>query len=191
MWAGRSPVLGVKFMPKAACDISGERFGRLVAISRSERKNTQGKRVFWKCQCECGKIVEANISDLRRGHTTSCGCFHREVVRSVGKSKATHGESNTILYRRWKGMKNRCYNQHDEFYYRYGGRGISVCDLWKKDYPAFRDWALKNGYDPKLSLDRIDNDGNYSPENCRWVNYKTQHLNRAFKRDERGIFVKV
>lgn len=98
----------------------------------------------------------------------------------------THGKSNTKLYRVWNSMKQRCYNSNDKFYFCYGGRGIKVCDEWRKDFKSFYDWAMRNGYQENLTIDRIDVNGNYNPSNCRWVDDKTQQRNRRDR--ERVLF---
>lgn len=168
-------------------DISGQRFGRLVAI-RAE-KDSSGRRYVWECQCDCGSIVSVPSISLTTGGKKSCGCIKREMLQ---KRNAKHGHSNERLYKVWKGMKSRCYNPHHKSYDKYGGRGITVCDEWH-DYAAFREWAYANGYDEKAdyqqcSLDRIDVNGNYSPGNCRWADAFTQVVNtqKTLKLSYRG-----
>ena len=118
--------------------------------------------------------------NLRSGHTNSCGCYAKA---RISETQSTHRESHLRLYNVWANMKARCYNPKSSFYDDYGGRGITVCEEWKNDYAAFRDWAMKNGYDPeaprgKCTIDRIDVNGNYCPENCRFVDMVCQRHNR-------------
>lgn len=158
-------------------DLTGQRFGRLTVIERAENyispKGKQAPR--WICQCECGATVVVVGESLRGGVTKSCGCFFRECA---SKSNTTHGQSKTRLFKIWKGMKNRCYNPNNSAYKMYGGRGVTVCKEWANDFQPFYDWAMSNGYTEKLSIDRIDVNGNYEPSNCRWATQKDQVINR-------------
>lgn len=159
-----------------AKDIAGQRFGRLVAIER-----TTGEKIkysYWKMRCDCGGSVIAMLHNLQAGGVASCGC----LLRDVGLRNHKHGDGKSgevRLYRIWAGMKARCYTtiQPDKARY-YRERGITVCDEWRDDYPAFRAWALENGYAANLSIDRRDNDGNYEPGNCRWATAIEQRANR-------------
>lgn len=158
-------------------DLTGQRFGRLVVVGRaaSHISPSGQKKVKWNCRCDCGNEVEVIGQNLTRGLTRSCGCYNNEVRSRRSK---THGETNTRLYRIWCGMKRRCNNPHDERFPIYGGRGITVCAEWIESYEAFRDWAIENGYNDQLSIDRKDNDKGYSPDNCRWETPSGQANNR-------------
>lgn len=157
-------------------DLVGKKFGRLTVIRRAGHT---GKETTWDCICECGKSSTVIGRDLRNGNTKSCGCLQVEMARN---SNIKHGGSargnKTDLYARWEGMKKRCFQPKCKSYKDYGGRGISVCDEWKNDYGAFRDWALSNGFRPDLTIERVNNDGNYSPDNCKWIPKSEQSKNR-------------
>lgn len=142
-------------------DITGQRFGKLVAVEPAFRKNGAA---YWLCACDCGNKKVIRLGDLSQGRTKSCGCWKSFVSRTRA---VTHGMTNTRLYNIWTGMKSRCENKNDKFYHRYGGRGIKVCESWKS-FDKFMEWAIPNGYDEVLKIDRINNDGDYEPENCKW-----------------------
>lgn len=128
--------------------------------------------------CECGNEVIALKSRVKTGETKSCGCYKRDIQRErMIQRNTTHGKGRTRLYRIWYGMNRRCSNPKFKQFKDYGGRGIKVCGEWRRDFMAFYDWAMANGYDEALTLDRIDNDGNYTPSNCRWITRLEQMQN--------------
>ena len=157
-------------------DLTGKRFGRLTVMNISHKDD---RRCYhWLCQCACGTQKVANGRSLRGGGINSCGCLHREFNM---KAKTTHGEYGSRLYYIWTGMTQRVTNRKNCNYSNYGGRGISICNEWLK-YENFRDWSLKNGYSDKLTIDRIDNNGDYTPGNCRWITQKEQSNNKRNNR---------
>lgn len=156
----------------------GEKFNRLTIIRQDTSRKDKTRR-YWMCRCDCGKWVSVSTADLKNGNTKSCGCLKRDNAK---ERLTTHGESKTKLYGVWNTMMSRCYNPKSERYNRYGGRGISVCAEWLHNYTAFRDWAITHGYADGLTIDRIDLDGDYCPENCQWVTSFEQMKNMSTNR---------
>lgn len=149
--------------------ITGQKFGRLTALYKLN--NYHKRATYWLCVCDCGNLVEVRGTNLRYGQTKSCGCLNKDVI-------TIHGKSNSRLHRIWSHMKTRCYNTNSKNYKDYGGRGIAVCDEWKDNFQAFYNWSMVNGYDDTLTIDRIDVNGNYEPNNCRWITNEEQQHNK-------------
>lgn len=153
----------------------GDKFGYLTIANMPN--NLRNEKVT--CICDCGNTVEVFLSNLIKGTTRSCGC-KRSFFAS--QSRCANGESRSILYRKWARMNTRCYNPNTHYYKNYGGRGIKVCDEWRHSYVNFKEWAITHGYSDELTLDRIDVNGNYCPENCRWITMAEQSNNKRTNR---------
>ena len=160
-------------------DLTANKYDRLTVIKRS---GTIGKHPSWLCLCTCGNQKIIRGDHLRYGLIRSCGCLEEENRKDGANYK--HGGSDSRLYTIWSGMKKRCDNKNSHAYQNYGGRGIKVCTEWN-DFSIFQKWALSNGYSDDLSIDRVNNDGNYEPNNCRWASSKTQAENRRIRKDSK------
>ncbi len=180
-------------------DLTGKRFGRLTVVSRAG-SNKQG-RAMWLCVCDCGKECCVKGTNLLQGNTSSCGCLGQQTrvengYKSLNRSgaKQVHGMSGTRLYGVWSSMKSRCYQESHPHFKDYGGRGITVCQEWKDDFQAFAIWAESHGYDEtapkgKCTLDRIDSDGDYCPDNCRFADMSVQQNNRRDRHNDVKVYL--
>jgi hypothetical protein len=143
------------------------------------KETSKAKVKFGIYECGfCGNEFKARSHHIKSGDTKSCGCYNK---RRASETHKTHGLKGTRLYEAWDNIKNRTLNPRNKHYLDYGGRGITICEEWKNDFMSFYDWAMSNGYSDELSIDRIDNDGNYCPENCRWSNQVIQSRNQRIK----------
>lgn len=170
-------------------DLTGMRFGLLKVVEKQEGKTDSSKSCYWLCKCECGNVVSRKTSNLKRaykGAVPNCGCLNRKRLKDKSYAMKKHGMTRTKIFSVWGNMLDRCNNPNNFEYHLYGGRGIKVCDEWNADFLKFYDWAIKNGYVNEssknrkniLTLDRIDVNGNYEPDNCRWITAKQQIRNR-------------
>ena len=156
-------------------NLVGQRFGKLLVLERDI--TIKSRKSHWICMCECGNKKTVRGDSL--GKIRSCGCIKKEQDKINLTKHHSHKLSKTRIYHIFQGMKTRCYNPNNKRYDRYGGRGIVVCDQWKDDPKSFFDWAFNNGYQEHLTIDRVDNNGNYEPRNCQWSDSKTQSRNRS------------
>lgn len=157
-------------------DLTGVRSGRLEVIQFSH-KDERG-RAYWKCRCDCGNesIVRSDV--IKSGYFKSCGCYSKENIIKANQLKITHGKSKTRLYNIWRLIKQRCYNPKASGYKWYGKKGVKMDTIWKNNFELFYEWAQNNGYEETLTIDRLDADGDYTPNNCRWIT-QSENTRRA------------
>lgn len=167
-------------------DLSNKKLGNLFVIKQANyRIQPNGSKIsYWLCKCDCGNTIEVSGGNLRSGHTKSCGCYARKQSSKRMKEKnpgKKHGLWKSRLWNIWGSMNKRCYLKTHVHYKNYGGRGIRVCDEWlnkENGLINFYNWAMTNGYRDDLTIDRINPDGNYEPNNCRWITRKEQNNNK-------------
>jgi hypothetical protein len=157
-------------------DITGHVSGYLT-VEKLDRVENGGSN--WWCRCKCAALISIRGDCLKDGNTRSCGCLKKELII---QRLTTHGLTGHPLHDVWTAMKLRCNLESNEFFHNYGGRGVTVCKEWMDSFQVFYDWALNSGYKKGLSIDRIDNNGNYCPENCRWVSHKINNRNKRTNR---------
>lgn len=158
-------------------NLTGQKFGRLTVVCVARRINY---KTYWKCECDCGCVTVVQASNLKSGHTKSCGCYNSEVTT---KRNYKHGKRFTPLYNTWNNMRRRCYDEMNAKYYIYGARGITVCDEWEDFETFYDDVSILPNFGKKgFTLHRIDNDGNYEPSNVKWANAKEQANERSSNR---------
>lgn len=171
-----------EFAKSQSYDLVGKRFGRLTVLRQVEDYVSPGGAHFhmWLCQCNCGNQIKVITHDLMSGHTQSCGCLGKEKRR---KSATKHGLSKTPLYAKYNSILDRCYNPNNKEYKNYGGRGIKMCDEWRDDFTKFYAWAIETHWEPNLTIERIDVNGNYSPDNCTWLTIQQQQSNKTTRHE--------
>lgn len=163
----------------------GDKINRLTILEKKLVQYNGQQKTIAICMCDCGNLTKPTLSSIISEKIKSCGCWKAEKARErISKSNYKHGKGNyqNKLYRVWSSMKNRCNNKNNPEYKNYGGRGITVCELWQRDFESFEEWAINNGYADGLTLDRINVNGNYEPNNCRWATRKVQAINKRNNR---------
>jgi len=154
-------------------DLKGQKFERLKVLEDSGERC--GRSVKWLCICKCGNFTKVRGADLANGKTKSCGCLRKMQLLKHG-----HGSMKNRLYRIWLDMKDRCLNSNTPYYKYYGGKGVKIYEKWKNDFTIFRYWAINSGYQEDLTIDRIENDGDYFPNNCQWIT-KAENIRKSHK----------
>lgn len=184
-------MLSDKFIKQArkpkSKDITGQRFGKLIAIKKVGTDNR--RNAIWLCKCDCGNDCQRIVAELTKNKNHSCGCLANEHLKNMAKNNTTHGMTKTGIYRSYKAMMSRCYREKDIHFNAYGKRGISVCDEWKGHPKTFIEWGLQHGWEEHLTLERINVNGNYEPSNCKWIPMSEQYKNKqsnAFTRTIQG-----
>jgi len=167
-------------MGRVRLDLRGKRFGRLTVVGNGYP--SEDKNILWDCRCDCGTTITVKATYLKSGHTRSCGCLSRDTVR---ERRTTHGMRRTKEYRVWDAAKQRCLNPNNDDYKRYGGRGIRMCEEWVNDFSAF--YAHVGPRPQGMTIDRIDNDGDYEPGNVHWATPTQQANNRRPARSGRWV----
>ncbi|MEN4457295.1 hypothetical protein ABC558_10935 [Staphylococcus epidermidis] len=157
-------------------DMTGVNFNGCKVLKR--KGTNKDKKITWLCECYCGNLFVTTGKSIRNNTVKSCGCLKQETLSKCRKNNKTHGDTGSELYNIWRGIKKRCRKPNAHNYKWYGKRGIDVCDEWYNSYSKFKEWAKTNGYEEGSSIDRINVNGNYEPNNCRWVDMKTQQRNR-------------
>ena len=150
-------------------DLTGRRFGRWLVLKETDERKCGN--VMWLCKCDCGTIKTVSSNSLKKGKSLSCGCYNKDIITK-------HGMGRTRLHGIWGNIRYRCGNEKSIGAKNYINRGIKVCEEWANSFEAFAEWALANGYTDELTIDRIDNNGNYTPDNCRWTTAKEQGRNK-------------
>lgn len=153
-------------------DLTGKRFGYLTAVCLSNNRKNNCR--LWLCQCDCGNKIEVRVADLINGNTKSCGCYQKKRAKEV---KEKHGGCHKRLYSIWCNMKTRCTNPNVICFKNYGGRGIKVCNEWANSYPTFEKWSIEHGYNDELTIERIDVNKDYCPDNCKFIRKEEQSKN--------------
>lgn len=166
-----------KQKPKPHKERIGERYGQLTILDAFRAECNGRRRNFFKFMCDCGTEKTVMAHNILSGRTRSCGCRSNEW-----KTRTKHGLHGTRIYQTYHDMKTRCLNPNNPRYHRYGGRGITICDEWLSSFENFYEWAMENGYTDELTIERVDNDGNYCPENCKWATMAEQLQNRTFRK---------